>query len=91
MLVTPNQFETINHEFLERLILFKTEEDIHLEYKEVVITSNKIAKILSSLANTEGGNVIFGIREEKNKPVEITPISTHKTKEKIDQIARTGI
>ena len=91
MLVTPNQFETINQEFLENLILFKTEENIHLEYKERVITSEKIAKILSSLANTEGGNVIFGIREEMNKPVEITPISTPKTKERIDQIARTGI
>ena len=91
MLITPNQFESINQEFLENLISFKTEEDIHLEYKERVISSEKIAKILSSLANTEGGNVIFGIREEMNKPVEITPISTPKTKEKIDQIARTGI
>lgn len=91
MLITPNQFETINQEFLEDLISFKTEEDIHLEYKEGVISSQKIAKALSSLANTEGGNVIFGIKEEKNKPVEITPISTPKTKEKIDQVARTGI
>ena len=87
MLVTPNQFENINQEFLENLILFKTEEDIHLEYKERLIDSEKIAKILSSLANTEAGNVIFGIREENNKPVEITPISTLKTKEKIDQVA----
>ena len=45
VLVTPNQFETINQEFLENLILFKTEENIHLEYKERVITSEKIAKI----------------------------------------------
>ena len=91
MLITPNQFETIDQEFLEDLIRFKTEEDIHLEYKEREISSEKIAKALSALANTEGGNVIFGIREEENKPVEIIPIDTPKTKEKIVQIARTGI
>ena len=91
MLVTPNQFETINQAFIEDIISFKTEEDIHLEYKEKLISPEKIAKILSSLANTGGGNVIFGIREEMNKPVEITPISAPKTKEKIDQVARTGI
>lgn len=45
-----------------------------MEYKERVITSEKIIKTLSSLANTEGGNVIFGIREDQNKPGEITPI-----------------
>ena len=91
MLVTPSQFETIDQEFLKDLIRFKTEEDIHLEYKEREISSEKIAKALSALANTEGGNVIFGIREEENKPVEIFPIDTPKTKEKIDQVARTGI
>jgi len=91
VLVTPNQFETINQEFIEDLISFKTEEDIHLEYKENLISSEKIAKTLSSLANTEGGNVFFGIREDKNKPVDITPISIPKTKEKIDRVARTGI
>jgi len=37
VLVTPNQFEKIDQEFLESLILFKTEEDIHLEYKEIEI------------------------------------------------------
>jgi len=77
--------------FIEDMISFKTEEDIHLEYKEKLISPEKIAKILSSLANTGGGNVFFGIREGLNKPVEITPISAPNTKEKIDQVARTGI
>jgi hypothetical protein len=73
------------------LIENQLEEDIHLEYKREIIKNNKIAKIFSAMANSDGGFVFFGIEEEDNKPSGLNPIDIAKIREKLDMIARTGI
>ena len=67
------------------------EEDIQLEYKKEIIKNNKIAKVFSAMANSDGGFVFFGIEEEDNKPSCLNPINVAKTREKLDMISRTGI
>lgn len=94
MLITPKTFEenSIDQSFLENLIQNGIEEDYQLDYKGIEYNNNaEIAKDISSFANTEGGNIIYGICEKDNKPSEIFPINDQGFKERIDQISQTGI
>ena len=91
MLITPDRFKEVNQDFLESLIENGIEENIHLDYKEKIGSNAEIAKDLSSFANSDGGNIIYGIREINNKPKEIIPINQPNLREKLDQIARNGI
>ncbi|MFX1396843.1 MAG: helix-turn-helix domain-containing protein [Promethearchaeota archaeon] len=94
MLVTPNNFNSnwINQEFLKNLILDGIEESIHLEYKRELGNNNaEIAKDISSFANSDGGNIIYGIVEDNHKPTKIKPLDPKDTRETIDNIALTGI
>ncbi len=92
MLITPDKFEIINQEFFESLIQNGIEENLHLDYKEKVDLNNaEIAKDISSFANKDGGNIIYGIKEFNQKPTKITPIQEKGVRERIDQIALNGI
>jgi len=91
MLITPERFNEVNQDFLESLIENGIEENIHLDYKEKLGNNAEIAKDLSSFANNDGGNIIYGIREANNKPTEIIPLNQPNLREKLDQIARNGI
>ena len=91
MLITPDRFNEVNQDFLESLIKNGIEENIHLDYKEKLGNNAEIAKDLSSFANSDGGNIIYGIREVNNKPTEIIPINQPNLREKLDLIARNGI
>ncbi len=91
MLITPERFNEVDQEFLESLIQNGIEENIHLDYKEQLGSNAEIAKDISSFANNDGGNIIYGIREVNNKPTEIIPLIQPNLREKIDQIARNGI
>lgn len=91
MLITPERFNEVNQDFLESLIENGIEENIHLDYKEQLGNNAEIAKDLSSFANNDGGNIIYGMREINNKPTEIIPINQPNLREKFDQIARNGI
>ena len=91
MLISPNRFNEVNQGFFESLILNGIEENIHLDYKEQLGNNAEIAKDLSSFANSDGGIIIYGIREEENKPTEIIPLNQPNLREKIDLIARNGI
>lgn len=91
MLITPERFNEVNQDFLESLIENGIEENIHLDYKEQLGNNAEIAKDLSSFANNDGGNIIYGMREVNNKPIEIIPINQPNLREKLDQIARNGI
>ena len=91
MLITPDRFNEVNQDFLESLIENRIEENIHLDYKEQVGNNAEIAKDLSSFANSDGGNIIYGMREVNNKPTEILPVNQPNLREKFDQIARNGI
>lgn len=91
MLITPDRFNEVNQDFLESLIKNGIEENIHLDYKEQLGSNAEIAKDLSSFANSDGGIIIYGIREVNNKPTEIILINQPNLREKLDQIARNGI
>lgn len=91
MLITPERFNEANQDFLGSLINNGIEENIHLDYKEQLGNNAEIAKDLSSFANNDGGNIIYGMREVNNKPTEIIPINQPNLREKFDQIARNGI
>jgi predicted HTH transcriptional regulator len=77
-------------EELKQMILSQVEENIHLDYKgsgSLVLTDGKkkeIAKDISAFANSDGGTVIYGIKEFDDK------IRRHLP-EKIDPIDRTII
>ncbi len=81
----------IIQEDLDNLIKMGIEENIHLEYKRKLTSNEKIAKSLSSFANSDGGNIIYGILEEDHKPTNINPINPKDIKEKLDHIAHNGI
>ena len=64
----------IIQEELDDLIKMGIEENIHLEYKRELNSNENIAKTFSSFANSDGGNIIYGILEEEHKPVNINPL-----------------
>ena len=43
-------------------------------YLDKGLNNKDIAKTISSFANSDGGNIIYGILEEGHKPVEINPM-----------------
>jgi len=93
MLFTPKDVgdKVILQENLEEIIKLGIEENIHLEYKKELNNNKNIAKSLSSFANSDGGNIIYGMLEEDHKPVKIIPMEPKDIREKIDQIAHNGI
>ncbi len=93
MLFKPDKAPDIKQEDLDLLIQNMIEESIHLDYKDPQALNNnaEVAKDLSSFANSDGGNIIYGIFEDKYKPRKIIPINEEGLRERIDQIAHTGI
>lgn len=84
---------------LENLIAGKIEENINLEYKSADALTDKkeIAKDVSSMANSAGGLIIYGIKEydeaDKNHlPEKITPIDrTRYSREWFEQVIHSNI
>jgi len=52
-------------ELIERI---KKGEDIHTEFKEVLLDKNKILKEIVGFANTDGGQLIFGVNDASEIP-----------------------
>ena len=77
MLFTKKEIEELTE---ERILSFKENEvaeDKHLEYKLTLPSNNYEEKKefladVSSFANSDGGTIIYGIREDKGIPSEIT-------------------
>lgn len=85
-------------EDIEKFIEMKVPEDLHLDYKASPSFSNKaeICKDVSAFANSDGGMLIYGIKEDKKdkiNPFSIDDgIDTSKFgKEWIDQILTSNI
>ncbi len=64
-----------NLDDLNSLIKNEVQENIHLDYKDSRAISKKkhheIAKDISAFANSDGGIIIYGIKEDGHLPVEI--------------------
>jgi predicted HTH transcriptional regulator len=87
-----------NLSYLKSLIENQTEESIHLEYKSSGALANQdnkkseISKDVSAMANSDGGVLIYGIREDKNLAMEIEPINRKDfSKEWLEQVIQAKI
>lgn len=84
-------------EDLQTLIDTSTPENYALEYKSEPWSdrnpAHEIAKDISSFANTQGGTLIVGIKEdnETKKPVALTPFEVDNWVERIDSVNHTSI
>jgi predicted HTH transcriptional regulator len=90
-----------NLDYLNNLIENKVEENLHLEYKASGALDKQndktveISKDVSALANSDGGILIYGIKEDeinKHLPKEISPINRKQfSKEWLEQIIQAKI
>lgn len=82
---------------LNFLIQNEVQENIHLYYKDSRSISKKnrkeIAKDVSAFANSDGGILIYGIREEGHLPVEIDHGVDHRifTREWMEEVITSNI
>ena len=96
--------ETWTKEKIEQLIINQAQENLNLEYKGAGALENtnpnidEISKDVSAMANSDGGTIIYGIKENKKSkdepslPLEIEPINQSKiTKEWLEQIITSNI
>lgn len=66
---------------VQQLIDDNIQEDLHLEYKAAGALGkqndkrDEVAKDVSAMANSDGGQVIYGIHAEKEIPSHITPVN----------------
>jgi hypothetical protein len=92
MLRLPTTIEDI-----DKLIVEEVQESIHLDYKRSqAIDSNKfneLAKDVSAFANSDGGLLIYGVREEDHLPVEKDQGVDHKKydRERIENIITSKV
>ena len=86
-----------NIDDLKLLIKNEVQENIHLDYKDSrAIDKNKrheIAKDASAFANSDGGILIYGIREEEHLPIEIDQGVDHRifTREWLEEVITSNI
>jgi hypothetical protein len=88
-----------DQEYLEELVREKLKESQSLEYKDSRALGRdsaqtaELCKDVSAFANSGGGIVVYGIREEENEPKEVDEGAdgTKITKEWIENILTTGI
>ncbi|MEA5128298.1 MAG: ATP-binding protein [Proteiniphilum sp.] len=90
--------EIITEEDINQLISTKTEESIHLDFKQAEALSkndkkkSEIAKDISAFANSDGGIVIYGLKESGHVAESLSFIDGDEfTKEWIEQILQTRI
>lgn len=69
---------------LQELIDTKTSENLYLEYKSEIGSHKKVTKQVSAFANSSGGYIIYGIREEKDVPTVFCWIDRRNAQETIE-------
>lgn len=81
---------------VQNLITTQVMENIHLDYKESRALNGKpgdIAKDISAFANSDGGVIIYGVREDQHLPVDIDDGTDHtvKTREWLENVIVSNI
>lgn len=85
---------------LQRLIDDGVKEDLRLEFKggpaldKTDKERNEMAKDISAMANADGGQIVYGLREDKTRgvPTEFWPIDGRRFgRETVEQVARSKI
>lgn len=81
---------------VQALIDNSVAESIHLDYKgseALVGKSSEIAKDVSAFANSDGGIIIYGVREEEHLPKSIDEGVDHKrhTREWLEQVIQSNV
>lgn len=79
---------------IKQLLESKVQESLNLEYKALAALSNakELAKDVSSFANSDGGIIIYGIKEKNHIPIEIDSDATkYLNAETIEQILSSHI
>jgi len=71
----------------------KIEESAILDYKEQMISDDKLVKHVTTFSNTCGGDLIFGIKESGRGgyPINIPGIEDNVNKERLEQIIISNI
>lgn len=77
-------FKTL--EDLKKLIENKIKESSTLDYKSELGVNEEIANDISAFANTVGGTIIYGIREEEGIPLSFNLIECRGVKERIESV-----
>jgi len=99
MFFTLNEIKNINEENINSLKENQVAESKHLEYK-LILPSEKyddkkeFLADLSSFANSDGGTIIYGIREDKGIPTEISGMQIENPDAEIlrlENLLRTSI
>ena len=78
---------------IQKLKDAKIEESEILDYKEQMISDDKLVKHVTAFSNTSGGDLIFGIKERGGGryPVDIPGIEDNVNKERLEQIIISNI
>lgn len=79
---------------LQRYVTERIQESERLEFKRELPASGKnedIAKDVSSLANTDGGLIVYGVDAKSGVPEQLTPMAVAGTVERISLVARSSI
>jgi hypothetical protein len=81
-----------NFEEIANLWEFRTRESQVLEFKSEIPRDNKkIAREISGFANTSGGYLIYGIKENESVAIDSEGISLDKQEERINSVIETTV
>jgi len=91
--------ESVIEGTLQELVTNRVPENKTLEYKSALPENTHDAKVkflaeVSSFANTSGGDLVIGIREENREPVEVSGLGTGSVdleKQRLEALLRDGV
>lgn len=91
MALDNNALKDITEDDLHDLILNKVPEDKTIDYKQTLqlekpSDKKEVLKDISAFANTLGGHIVYGMKEEKGIPVELCGMEIENPDEEIQRL-----